>query len=29
MSHMRDNPRVLALQKVAPDTREWDWHADF
>jgi len=27
--HMRDNPRVIALQKVAPDTREWDWHADF
>jgi hypothetical protein len=29
MSHMRDNPRVLALRKVAPDTREWGWHADF
>ena len=28
-SHMRDNPRILALQKIAPDTREWDWHADF
>jgi cephalosporin hydroxylase len=27
--HMRDNPRVLALQKIAPDTREWDWHVNF
>jgi predicted O-methyltransferase YrrM len=28
-SHMRDNPRVLALQKIAPDTRDWDWHVNF
>jgi predicted O-methyltransferase YrrM len=27
--HSRDNPSCIALQKVAPDTREWDWHANF
>jgi predicted O-methyltransferase YrrM len=27
--HSRDNPSCVALQKVAPDTRPWDWHADF
>ena len=28
-SHMRDNPRVLAVQKIAPDTRDWEWHVNF
>jgi predicted O-methyltransferase YrrM len=27
--HSRDNPSCIALQKVVPDAREWDWHADF
>ncbi|MGH7045270.1 MAG: class I SAM-dependent methyltransferase [Stellaceae bacterium] len=27
--HARDNPSCIAVQKVAPDTRDWDWHADF
>ncbi len=27
--HSRDNPSCVALQKIAPDTRDWDWHADF
>jgi predicted O-methyltransferase YrrM len=28
-THSRDNPSCIAVQKVAPDTRDWDWHADF
>jgi predicted O-methyltransferase YrrM len=27
--HSRDNPTCLAVQKVAPDARHWNWHADF
>jgi len=27
--HSRDNPGCIALQKIAADTRDWDWHADF
>lgn len=27
--HSRDNPSCIALQKVASDTRDWDWHVDF
>jgi predicted O-methyltransferase YrrM len=27
--HSRDNPSCIALQKVAPDARDWDWHANF
>jgi len=27
--HSRDNPTCIALQKIAADTRDWDWHADF
>lgn len=27
--HSRDNPSCVALQKIAPDTRAWEWHADF
>jgi predicted O-methyltransferase YrrM len=28
-THSRDNPSCIAVQKVAPDTRDWDWHVDF
>lgn len=27
--YSRDNPSCIALQKSAPDARDWDWHADF
>jgi predicted O-methyltransferase YrrM len=27
--HSRDNPSCVALQKISPDTRDWDWHVDF
>jgi hypothetical protein len=27
--HSRDNPSCIAFQKVAPDARDWDWHANF
>lgn len=27
--HSRDNPSCIALQKLAPDTRNWDWHVNF
>ena len=25
----RDNPSCIALEKVAPDARPWDWHVNF
>jgi predicted O-methyltransferase YrrM len=27
--HSRDNPTCIALQKLAPDAREFNWHEDF
>jgi len=27
--HSRDNPSCVAVQKIAIDDRDWDWHADF
>ena len=27
--HSRDNPSCVAIQKVADDVREWNWHVDF
>jgi predicted O-methyltransferase YrrM len=27
--HSRDNPSCVAVQKAAPDKRDWDWHIHF